>query len=150
MDSRKLLDTIKSHLIKTEEIGELVCYYAKEGGVVKVDALLMVAWKKLMVVDSFDMSEIEKLIDKEMQQLGKSMKIYMDKQNISSIKMSINKQNMISSLKLLELFERVGDGLDQFIQWRQCSVGHNMYFQSHITYELLLATEFYSFKTVEI
>ncbi|KAJ6855553.1 hypothetical protein NC651_040264 [Populus alba x Populus x berolinensis] len=67
------------------------------------------------------MSEIEKLIDKEMQQLGKSMKIYMDKQNISSIKMSINKQNMISSLKLLELFERVGDGLDQFIQWRQCS-----------------------------
>ncbi|KAJ6952532.1 hypothetical protein NC653_041615 [Populus alba x Populus x berolinensis] len=68
MDSRKLLETIKSHLDKTEEIGELVCYYAREGRVVKVAALLMVAWKKL-----------------------------------------------------LEIFERAGDGLDQFVQWRQCS-----------------------------
>lgn len=84
----------------------MVCYYAREG-VVKVAALLMVAWKKLMVVDSFDskhgancgrskirqflMSEIEKLIGKEIQQLGKSTKIYMDKQNILSIKMSTDK-----------------------------------------------------------
>lgn len=115
---------------KTEEIGELVCYYAREG-VVKVAALSMVAWKKLMAVDSFDskhgancgrskirqflMSEIEKLIDKEMQQLGKSTKIYMDKQNISSIKMSTNKQNMMSTLQLLEIFERAGDGFDQLL-----------------------------------
>jgi len=85
----------------------LVCYYAREEGMVKVATLLMVAWKKLMVVDSFDskhgancgrskirqflMSEIEKLIGKEIQQLGKSTKIYMDKQNILSIKMSTDK-----------------------------------------------------------
>ncbi|XP_011001748.1 PREDICTED: uncharacterized protein LOC105108936 isoform X2 [Populus euphratica] len=137
MDSRKLLETIKSHLDKTEEIGELVCYYAREGGVVKVAALLMVAWKKLMAVDSFDskhgasvgrskirqflMSEIERLIDKEMQQLGKSTKIHMDKQNMTSNKMFTDKQDMMSALQLLEIFERAGDGLDQFIQERQCS-----------------------------
>ncbi|KAG6737896.1 hypothetical protein POTOM_059427 [Populus tomentosa] len=137
MDSRKLLETIKSHLDKTEEIGELVCYYTREGGVVKVAALLMVAWKRLMVVDSFDskhgascgrskihqflMSEIEKLIDKEMQPLGKSTKIHMDEQNMTSNKMSTDKQNMMSALQLLEIFERAGDGLDQFVQWRQCS-----------------------------
>ncbi|XP_011016124.1 PREDICTED: uncharacterized protein LOC105119658 [Populus euphratica] len=137
MDSRKLLETIKSQLDKTEEIGELVCYYAREGGVVQVAALLMVAWKKVMVVDSFDskygascgrskirqflMSEIERLIDKEMQQLGKSTKIHMDKQNMTSNKMFTDKQDMMSALQLLEIFERAGDGLDQFIQERQCS-----------------------------
>ncbi|KAJ6859128.1 hypothetical protein NC652_041431 [Populus alba x Populus x berolinensis] len=74
-----------------------------------------------LTVNMMLMSEIEKLIDKEMQQLGKSTEIYIDKQNISSIKMSIDKKNMISALKWLEIFERAGDGLDQFIQWRQCS-----------------------------
>jgi hypothetical protein len=39
----------------------------------------------------------------------------MDKQNISSIKMSTDKQNMMSALQLLEIFERAGDGLDQLL-----------------------------------
>ena len=51
----------------------------------------------------------------QMQQLGKSTKIYMDKQNISSIKMSTDKQNIMSALQLLEIFERAGDGLDQLL-----------------------------------
>lgn len=78
-------------------------------------------------IRQFLISEIEKLIDKEMQQLGKSTKIHMNKQNMTSNKMSTDKQNMMSALQLLEIFERAGDGLDQFVQWRQCNVGHNMY-----------------------
>lgn len=39
----------------------------------------------------------------------------MDKQNISSIKMSTDKQNMMSALQLLEIFERAGDGFDQLL-----------------------------------
>ncbi|VFQ95194.1 unnamed protein product [Cuscuta campestris] len=89
-----LLDSIKSHLEKYEEIGELICLCVREVSIVKVATLLHLGGKGSVAVDFAQTrqcvaNEMGKLIDKEVRQLGK---------------FSADKEKMVFMLRLLEVF----------------------------------------------
>ncbi|KAJ7975599.1 Ankyrin repeat domain-containing protein 31 [Quillaja saponaria] len=116
------LGAISSLASKTDDIEIITCQYAKEGKLMELATLQMVAWKKLLPSNTSQsesencndpairqciMRELQSLIDEEFRLIGSSGKL------VQACK--YKKASMASALLLLEVFERAGSGFDKYL-----------------------------------
>ncbi|OMO94155.1 hypothetical protein COLO4_16500 [Corchorus olitorius] len=111
----KLLENIRSHAYKVEDVKPITCQYAKDGKLVELAALLMVAREKLITRSPYDdlesmairqcfIREIRSIIDQETKFIGK------DENSIRMCK--YRKRVMSHALVLLDVFEIAGVHID--------------------------------------
>uniref|UniRef100_A0A5B7AYL2 Uncharacterized protein n=1 Tax=Davidia involucrata TaxID=16924 RepID=A0A5B7AYL2_DAVIN len=129
-EMKEAMETCRLLALNTKDIKEVICSYVKEGKFIELAILMMVARKKVMdpiTLQSKDgltlkecmtfrqwvKSELAALIDEEYFFMGMKE----EKQLIRTRKEK--KVAMISTLLLVEIFERVGDTFEAYLQSKQ-------------------------------
>ncbi|XP_027126122.1 uncharacterized protein [Coffea arabica] len=127
------LETVRLLVAHTELLDEIVCYYVLKGALIELAILLMANWEKVMgpvsclCVDGskvqvplrhFIRSEMAALLDLEhylMYRKGEEeKKLYeLSKERKSA---------MLSTLPLLEVFEKAGDAIGKYVQSRDVNI----------------------------
>ncbi|XVF28263.1 hypothetical protein REPUB_Repub15cG0014700 [Reevesia pubescens] len=125
---KESLESIRLAACKIEEIGEISCNLAREGKLIELASLLMVAQERLIVTTSQGsnglssesdgsarirkciMSDLRSVFDAEVRLIGRS--------NMSKLvqRFKNEKEVKLSALLLLEAFERAGNSINQYLQ----------------------------------